>query len=266
VWRVNKIKPKTISVLGSGWLGLPLAEELVKQSYRVHASTRSEHRRSEIEAVAARPFVIDIDHLPNNIQEFLTVETLVVNITSKSRYDFANLISEIGESPITKVLFVSSTSVYRNTNNIVTESNASEDEHNPLYQIEKLFQNSSQFQTTIVRFAGLFGYSRHPGHFFSTSKVIPQADAPVNLIHRDDCINIISKIIEHSIWDEVLNACASTHPTKKAFYGNARKNLSLPPLEFSTGGQCHHKVVSNEKLKRLLNYNFIYDDLLNVKF
>jgi nucleoside-diphosphate-sugar epimerase len=262
----HEIKPQFISILGSGWLGLPLAEYLVKQSYQVKASTRSDHRIAEIETVAACPFVIDIDQLRDNIQNFLDSEILIINITSKNQISYRNLIAEVAKSPVSKVLLVSSTSVYKFTNNIVTESNESEDEGHPLCQIERLFQSCYQFKTTIVRFAGLFGYSRHPGRFFSNSNIVPQADSPVNLIHRDDCINIVAKIIELAAWGEILNACASTHPSKRAFYSYARNDLSLFPPEFSCDDDSIYKEVSNEKLKRLLNYNFVHDDLLKVEF
>lgn len=262
----QRIDSPTISILGSGWLGLPLAEYFVQHGFQVNASTRKEQRLTEIESVAARPFTVDIGNLPENIQDFLDADILIINITSKDRHDFANLISEIGESSITKVLFVSSTSVYKNVNGIVSEASAAEDQDHPLFQIESLFQDSRQFQTTIIRFSGLIGYSRHPGRFFSKAKVVPHANAPVNLIHRDDCINIIARVIELSAWDTILNACASSHPTKAEFYTRARKDLSQPPLEYSNDGQFLFKEISNQKLKDELNYTFIHDDLMNLDF
>jgi hypothetical protein len=43
---------------------------------------------------------------------------------------------------------------------------------------------------------------------------VQQPYAPVNLIHRDDCIGIINAIIEQNVWAEVFNGCADTHPFK----------------------------------------------------
>lgn len=252
-----------ISILGSGWLGLPLAETLVKQGYIVNASTRSESRFDEIKATGAKPFVVDIKQLDDSVDDFLEADVLIINITSKDIEAFTNLIGRIELSGIAQVLFVSSTSVYENTNATVTESDNAENPESPLIQIENLFRANTSFDTTVVRFAGLIGYSRHPGRFFGERKV-PQADAPVNLIHRDDCINILIRIIERTAWGEVFNACADTHPRKRKFYSQARKNLGLPPPAFEESGESRYKIVSNDKIKQALDYRFIHADLLRI--
>ena len=251
---------KTISILGSGWLGLPLAEYFVQQGYEVKASTRSVERQAEIEAVNARPFVVDID-LDTDVEAFLQADILVVNITSKNVRGFENLIKGVEKSPIDKVIFVSSTSVYNNANKLVSEADGAENELSPLFQIENLFRNSPYFHTTVIRFAGLFGYSRHPGRFFA-SRPIPQPDAPVNLIHRDDCINIIDHIVEQEQWNEVFNACADTHPSKREFYSHARKMMGMPAPVMGDSGQADFKKISNEKIKQALNYAFIHADIM----
>ena len=65
-----------------------------------------------------------------------------------------------------------------------------------MVEIEKLFQCNSNFKTTLIRFAGLLGYNRKPGNFFKNGKSIPNPEGVVNMIHQDDCVLIISKIIE----------------------------------------------------------------------
>ena len=146
---------------------------------------------------------------------------------------------------------------------MVTESDGAEDRDSPIFQIEYLFSSKQSFQTTIVRFAGLIGYNRHPGRFFGERKV-PQPDTPVNLIHRDDCINILDNIIQQGIWGEVLNACSSTHPSKREFYSHARQVLGLPAPEFEESTDARFKIISNEKIRRVLGYRFIHADLLKI--
>ncbi len=144
---------------------------------------------------------------------------------------------------------------------MVSEDDGAENALSPLYQIENLFFNNTNFQATIIRFAGLFGYSRHPGRFFG-ERPIPQPDAPVNLIHRDDCINIIDRIIEQGKWSEVFNACADTHPSKREFYSHARKMMGLPEPAMGGPGQPAFKMINNEKVKHALDYAFIHEDLM----
>jgi len=256
--------PESISILGSGWLGLPLAKHFAERGFSVKASTRSADRMSAIQATGAEGYLVDIDQA-SDWSGFLDAPILIVNITSKNIEGFARLIHAIAKSPIEKLIFVSSTSVYPNTNTVVCEDEHAENEQSPLFQIETMFRNSTQFQTTIIRFAGLFGYSRHPGRFFA-ERPIPQPDAPVNLIHRDDCINVIDGIIRQNKWNEVFNACAVTHPGKGEFYTHARSRMGLPPPVMGSSEQTSFKIVSNEKIRRALGYEFIHADLMNCHF
>ena len=82
-----------------------------------------------------------------------------------------------------------------NKNKTITESEGEESTLNPLQTIENLFWNNIKFETTIVRLGGLIGYSRNPGRFFNNKKLVSNPDSKVNLIHRDDCINIIEQIV-----------------------------------------------------------------------
>jgi len=204
--------------------------------------------------------------LTSNIQTFLQANILIINIPSKDIDAFSNLITEIEKSEIRKVLFVSSTSVYENTNKTISESDGEESALSPLLTIESLFTNSGKIKTTIVRFGGLIGYSRNPGEFFRTGRIVQNPDSNVNLIHRDDCIQIISQIIEQEVWGEVFNCCADTHPTKREFYTQAAKSIGLSAPEFANSGTKSFKIVSNQKVKQVLNYEFLHPDLMEIKF
>lgn len=256
---------KTISILGSGWLGLPLAGHFVSKGNHVKISTRSESRLQHLSSLKAEPFIIDIDNLPNNLHNFLQTDILIINIPSKNINGFSNLLKEIEKADIEKVIFVSSTSVYENTNKTVYESSGEESVKSPLLTIENLFRDSSKIKPTIIRFGGLIGYSRNPGKFFSKGKPVQNPDSYVNLIHRDDCIGIISQIVEQEIWGEVFNCCADTHPTKRDYYTQAAKNLGVPAPEFIDADSKSFKIISNLKVKKVLNYDFLHPDLMQIK-
>jgi hypothetical protein len=257
---------KTISILGSGWLGLPLAEHFVLMGSHVKASTTSESRLPELSSINVEPFIVDIDQLSNNPQTFLQANILIINIPSKSKAGFIGLLQDIEKSKIEKVLFVSSTSVYENKNKTISESDGEESTLSPLLTIENLFRNSSKIKTTLVRFGGLIGYSRNPGKFFSKGRIVHNPDSNVNLIHRDDCIEIISQIVEQGVWGEVFNCCADTHPTKREFYTKAAKAMRLPVPKFEDSGSVSFKIISNQKVKQHLNFKFQHDDLMKITF
>ncbi len=257
---------KRISILGSGWLGLPLVEHFISMGHHVKASTTSESRIPELTSIKIEPFIIDIERLTSNIQAFLQGNVLLINIPSKSIDGFRNLIKEIEKSEIEKVIFVSSTSVYENKNKTISETDNEESTSSPLLAIEKLFRNSNKIKATIVRFGGLIGYSRNPGKFFSKGRLVHNPGSNVNLIHRDDCIEIISRIVEQEVWGEVFNCCADTHPTKREFYTQAATTIGGLIPEFVSSGHKSFKIISNHKVKQFLDYEFLHPDLMKIKF
>ena len=234
--------------------------------HKVKASTASKSRLLKLSSSKIKPYIINIGRLASNIQTFLLANVLIVNIPSKNIDGFSNLIKEIEKSEIEKVLFVSSTSVYENKNKTLSESDGEESTLSPLIKIENMFRNSGKIKTTIVRFGGLIGYSRNPGKFFSKGRIVHNPDSNVNLIHRDDCIEIISKIVEQEVWGEVFNCCAGTHPTKRDFYTQAAKSIGFPVPMFKNSSSKSFKIISNKKVRQHLNYKFLYDDLMNIKF
>ncbi len=232
----------------------------------VKASTTSENRLLELASINVEPFIVNIENLPSNIQTFFQANVLIINIPSKNIDGFSSLIREIEESEIDKVLFVSSTSVYENSNQTVSESDGEESMLSPLLIVENLFRGSDKFKTTIVRFGGLIGYSRNPGMFFSNGRKVQNPDSNVNLIHRDDCVEIIKKIVEQDVWGEVFNCCADTHPTKREFYAQVAKSVGVASPEFVDSGDKSFKIISNRKVKQKLNYEFLHADLMKIQF
>jgi len=243
-----------------------LAKTLSSNEFNVNISTRSSTRLAELRSENITPFIVDIDQLNQHITPFLDSPILIINITSKNNDSFCNLITEIEQSSVEKIIFISSTSVYQNTNTITSESDEAESAESALFQIENLFINNTHFQTTIVRLAGLIGPQRHPGHFFRNGKKVQQANAPVNLIHLDDCIAIIQEIIEQNVWGEIFNACSDTHPTKREFYSHARQLLGLTPPEFIDSDKEEYKIINNMKVKQTLNYSFKHPDVMKITF
>ncbi|MCW8995905.1 MAG: NAD-dependent epimerase/dehydratase family protein [Psychromonas sp.] len=250
-----------ISILGAGWLGGRLAEQFAAQGDRVNLGTRSSERLNRLQAAHAQLYQVDIEALADNIQDFLNAQILIINITCKNVMAFNNLLQEIEKSPVEKLVFVSSTSVYPADHGLCQESDELDVASHPLLQIEKIFTENPHFQTTILRFAGLIGPQRHPGRFFSSGKKVRDPQARVNLIHLDDCLRIIKTIIDKQAWGEVFNACADSHPSKRAYYTLAALSLGRNPPEFLDAQIAGNKVVSNHKLKALLDYQFIYPHL-----
>ena len=255
-------KKRNISVLGCGWLGLPLATYLVEQGFIVKGSIRSAKKKPLLQSKKITPFLIDIDKEFAIDTDFLRTEVLVITIPSKNSQGFQYLISQIEKASIKKVIFISATSVYPTSENVLKETNKTLE--TSLALIEKLFLKNAGFETTILRFGGLFGKHRNPGNFFKNGRIIKNPEGVVNMIHQEDCIDIIHRIIEKGIATEVFNACADTHPTRRDFYTNATLKLGFQTPIFEENQPIQMKVICSEKLKNSLKFNFKHTDLLHV--
>lgn len=253
---------KEISILGCGWLGLPMAKELINCDFSIKGSTTSLGKIRKLESEGIKSYLIDIDNIQKDIQFFLDSEILLINIPSKNIEGFKNLISHIEKSEIKKIVLISSTSVYANSNEVVTEKTAILPTN--LAEIESLFRENSYFKTTILRFGGLFGYDRKPINFISKKSVIKDPEGFINFIHRDDCIQIIKEVINKNIWSETLNACSPSHPKRIDFYSNeaSKHNITTPIFENTSSSEF--KIVNSDKVQNLLSYKFKYDELMNI--
>ncbi len=253
---------KSISILGCGWLGLPLATSLIENGYRIKGSTTSENKLELLNSKNIEPYLINLNKIECDLDSFLDSEILIIATPSKNVKSFHNLISSIEKSTILKILLISSISVYQFSEIDITEDASLND--SPLVEIEKLFKINSKFATTILRFGGLIGYDRNPSNFFPEDKIIQNPNGFVNMIHRDDCISVIEQIIKNNIWNETLNACAETHPTRREFYTKAALAIGKSSPKFNENGIIETKVISSNKLKDLLNIQFRFSNLLEL--
>jgi nucleoside-diphosphate-sugar epimerase len=226
-----------ISVIGCGWLGLPLAINLIDKGFKVNGSSTSNEKLAALKANAIAPFLVQLGKPNNNsLSDFLKADLLIVNVppgrNNEDVNDYSNKMVElakaISESTIKKIIFISSTSVYDEINELVDETSMSLSNSNSgqrMIDAENIFRNLEQVDTTIIRMAGLIGPKRHPGRFFAGKENIPNGLSPINLIHLDDCIGIIEFVIKNAIWNKVFNGAAPTHPTKMEFYDLASQKL-----------------------------------------
>jgi len=248
-----------VSILGCGWLGKPLAISFLEGGFSVKGATTSEDKIEALEALGIDTYLVNISEF-EAFDSFLDTDILVIAIPSKDMDGFERLIAQIQESAIQKVIFISSTSVYGKLNKVMTEEDAVL--KTPLAAIENLFMENAFFETTILRFSGLFGGNRSPANWFKDGRKIPQPKGFVNMIHREDCIGIIHQVIAQDCWNTIFNACANHHPTRKEFYSIAKLSAGFKAPEFEDPEVDEWKIISSEKVQRVLGYAFIHDDLL----
>ncbi|MFD2244734.1 SDR family NAD(P)-dependent oxidoreductase [Pontibacter ruber] len=264
-----------ISIMGCGWLGMPLADRFINSGYRVKGSTTTPDKLATLREKKIEPYLLNLAGEETDqeaLADFLNARVLILNIPPRLRtgdgdnylQQLHRLLKAMCESPVSRVLFVSSTSVYLNLNRVVTEEDIAftqeQDPHNALLQAEKMFQDREDWVCTVVRFGGLVGGSRQPGKFMAGRKHLPDGDAPVNLIHQDDCIEILFRIVEAEKWGYTFNACADEHPLRKDFYTKAALALEMVAPQFDAMEETQFKLINSQKLKDELSYVFIHPD------
>ncbi len=256
---------KNISILGCGWLGFPLAKQLLKNRWNVKGSTTTLQKMPLLQAAGIAAFLIQADAENQFPESFFDSDILFVNVppsrkTGQSGYleKMQHLLSAIKGTQVRKVIFISSTSVYGDVCREVTEAEPTVSSE--LAQAEMLFLSAENLDTTVIRFGGLFGPDRNPGRFFRDKNSIPNGLSPVNLIHLQDCLGLIEAVLNQPKTG-VYNAVSPTHPTKKEFYSKAiEKTGFVAPLflDEKTGW----KTISVAKVMTDFDYRFHYPDLL----
>ena len=264
-----------ISILGCGWLGLPLAKALLKNDYLVNGSTTSEEKLTVLKNAGIAPFLIVLSEnkTTENLTNFLeNSEILIIDVPPKLRgretenfvSKIRNVIPFIEKSSVKNVLFISSTSVYNDDDPFVTEKTIPKpdtESGKQLLETEQLLQNSSHFETTVLRFGGLIGEDRHPIHFLAGRENLDNPNAPINLIHKEDCIGIILKIIENDAWNETFNAVAPSHPSREMYYSQKALDLDLALPRFNPDNNSGGKIILSTKIETVLNYTFAKPNL-----
>ena len=271
-----------ISILGCGWLGLPLAKALLTNGFSVKGSTTSKSKLSTLKSLGIEPFLVSLDSksIIGAIENFLSEsQTLIIDIPPKLRgknndssstnekifvEKIKTLIPHIEKSKIENVLYVSSTSVYGEVTGTITEETLPQpdtESGKQLLEAEMLLQNNTNFKTTIIRFGGLIGEDRNPVTFLAGKQNLENPETPINFIHQQDCIGIILKTLGSHSWNEIYNGVSPFHPTREAYYTQKATELALALPQFDHSKYSSEKLILSNKVDTVLGYTFIKNKL-----
>ena len=262
---------KTIAIAGLGWLGKPFAIWLQTLGYKVKGSVTSLEKATALQQSDFDAYHLEVSEtgVSGSVKAFLSeVDYLVIMIPPGLRrktganyvLKMTHFLAEIEKASIEKVILVSSTSVYGDSQENVTEKThpipVGQAGHQ-LLEVERLFFSSEKIQTSIVRFGGLIGGSRQPVRYLAGRENLLDGNAPVNLIHREDCIGILSEIIKQDAFGHLFNAVTPQHPKKKIYYTKKALELELDPPSFSAPEESEvFKQVDSENIDKILGYQF----------
>lgn len=262
---------KTIAIIGMGWLGQRLAVNLIERNYTVKGSVMTLEKATQLQqrGFDAYRIVVSDQEVQGRIHMLLQdVDYAVIMIPPGLRratganyfMKMKHVVEEIKKYQVPKVILVSSIAVYDDSQGAVTEKDIPQPQTVTAQQMreaEELFTHSTAFKTTVVRFGGIFGGSRQPLRYLTGRKNLRGGRAPVNLIHRTDCIEILLRIIEKDAIGHIFNAVHPEHPTKADYYIERAHRAGLEPPSFESHYSMEtYKRVDSENLKKILGYTF----------
>lgn len=254
-----------ITLIGSGWLGLPLANHLKNIGYDVAVTTTTEEKKYQLETSGMETFLFK-SQISASFQERLMSSSVVIftippgKDIGATKDNLKLIIDNI--PPRTKVLYTSSTGVYRHLSAshqlIHIDENA--DVAGPLVPLEQII-SASPNPFLIFRLGGLCGPERHPGRFLAGKKNVEDGNTVVNLVHLKDVIQWMTALLELEIENDIFQLTADIHPQRQTFYPFAAQQIGREVPEFETcdsspAGIC----VSNKKIKETTGLACIFPD------
>lgn len=257
-----------VLILGCGYVGLPLAAELVRRGHEVYGVCRSYERAREIGQAGVNAIVTDITE-PTALEAVEPVFDWIVNTLSSEKGGveeyraiylegmrrILNWLKDWQPSPaevelppaapvsrqlrsIRKFVYTSSTSVYAQTDGSwVTEESATEPQSETsrvLVDTERVLLSAAQknnFPAVLLRVAGIYGPGR--GHLFQQylrgeAHITGDGSRLINMIHRDDVVAAIIAGLERGRPGAICNVVDDEPVSQLEFFRWLADKLAMP--------------------------------------
>jgi nucleoside-diphosphate-sugar epimerase len=260
--------------MGGGWLGLAVAEKAMERNHSIKVSTTHKEKSTLLKKKGFDAAVVEVSEFDINGENdfFNDVKLLIISIPPGLRKNpnrnyiavIEQIINKIELTGIEKVIFTSSTSVYGNQAETITEESellGTTEAARQIIAVEKKLLEHKQFESCILRLGGLVGPNRHPIFTLSGKKNIPNPLSPINFIHQQDAVSIILHIIENWQGNQAYNAVTPFHPTRINYYSEMAKIAALEAPAFEKSGIVRG-IVSANKVRKDLNFKFLVKNLL----
>ncbi len=245
---------------------------LLAEGVAVKGSTTSADRLPLLRDAGVDGFQLKIasEGIEGGIEGFLReTELLIVDfppgLRRNPQLDYSGAIGKLADaieaSGVRKVIFVSSISVYEETESFPiytedTEPNATSASGKEIVSAEKMLLENSIFNTTIIRFGGLIGAGRQPVKYLAGRSGLANPLGPVNLIHLKDCLQVIQKVLENDLFGEVYNAVYPLNPPREKYYTEKAREAGLELPQFDHSHPSKGKIISASKVMRELGVEF----------
>ena len=259
-----------VLIIGCGYVGLPLGAELARLGHEVFGLTRSGSTAAALQERGIKSLAADItrradlDSLPAPFD--WVVNTVSSNKGGVDDYrqiyleGMRHILQWLEASPPKKLVHVSSTSVYGQTDGSMVKESSPAEPRGELGQIlvatEQLLleaARSKNFPGVILRAAGIYGPGR--GHLFlqylkDQARIPGRGERLVNMIHRDDLAACIMTALKSGRPGEIYNASDDEPVPQIHFFRWLSETLgkNMPPFAREDEAAPRKRAVTNKKV------------------
>lgn len=273
---------KSVGIIGCGWLGEYLAQQLISKKHAVLTTVRQIEKQS---ALVRSGIACELLSIPENLNVnhvIFSQDILVIAITPKFKRGLTNYADNVKavvdiakQKNIQQIILVSSTGVYQGSTGLVDEHTSIQTGYDQkvslLHEAEKAVL-SYPYKGQVLRLSGLVGHDRKPGRFLAGKQGLTGANEAVNVIHKADAAGLIIRLIEQtqlasSKEEKVFVGVSNTNVNRKQYYTQAAQVLSLLAPSFidskdeNTIDLTNAKKVVGDKTRQWLSYEYQHNDL-----
>lgn len=239
---------KTISILGTGWLGHPLALRLLDK-YKVKVSLRSLNKKLQFQNEGLIPFLLNENSL-ESLDEILDTDYLFINFPPSKFDNFSSFLEKIYSNKkiqkIEKIIFISSTSIYPDEAKVFDENEVfNNPKSSKIFKIEEAIKDKTHL---IFRCAGLMGANRISGKYFA-GKELDSEDVKVNYVHLEDIIRATIFALDNDL-KGIYNLCSCEHPTRKEIYFKNALNFGFEKPIFKDKKVYKERLIDGSKIEK----------------
>ncbi|MBS9440591.1 SDR family oxidoreductase [Photorhabdus heterorhabditis] len=267
---------KKVSIIGLGWLGMPLAKSLSYSGMQVVGSKTTPDGVEAARMCGIECYLLQLEPQINcasdDLEQLMTADVLIITLpasrTAGGSYNYVKAVQLVVDTALSysvpRIIFTSSTSVYGVMAGKLNEDAPFRPETpsaQALVELENWLHKLPNISVDILRLAGLVGSGRHAGRFLAGKKEVKGGAQLVNLVHQDDVISAINLLLQRSKGGHIYNLCAPVHPTKAEFYPKVSGQLDLIPPEFvREKTQVESKIVDGSRICKELGFKYQYPD------
>lgn len=271
-------------IIGLGWLGSPLSAYLKAAGDSVAGTTRDEHKAQLFSLKGTPAYLFDLYQSDINIlpKSAINDANVIINIPPGRReFSYQKFVERmkalfnfVAQNNAKHICFISTTSVFAGSlGRICNHSPFSPNTDSGKAHVElelylksmaTAFNNENDQKTSmrvsVLRLAGLVNADRHPITSLSNKSDITLGKDPVNLIHQQDVIRVISALLNVFNNKDATapffagNLCSSEHPSRETYYPWCAEQLGIRAPAFAKDTRVHANgkfIDATETLKKL---------------